>query len=60
MGGELENDKWEQKLTRTLALSVILFHMLCIVPIFLFSRSPFPVPRSPFPVLVTSHCEACD
>ena len=55
MGGELENDKWEQKLTRTLALSVMLFHILCIVPIFYF-----PVPRSPFPVLVTSHCEACD
>ena len=45
---EQENEKWEQNLTWTLALSVTAFRILCFVPIFYyFSRPPccFALPR---------------
>ena len=47
--GERENEKWEQSLTRTLALSVTSFPNLDFVPILHFlvpcARSSLPVPR---------------
>ena len=45
--GEQKNEKWEQNLTRTLALSVTSFPILCLVSIF---HSPVPHVRSPIPV----------
>ena len=66
LGWRRENERWEQNRTWgwTLAQSVTSFPILCVVPIFLFSRSPLPAPRSPFPfprspflVLVTSVIE---
>ena len=47
--GEWENDKWEENLLWTLALSVTSFPVLCFVPIFHFpppyARSFSPIPR---------------
>ena len=51
--GEQENEKWEQNLTSTLALSVNSFPILCLFPTFYFPVPLALVLCSPFPVLVT-------
>ena len=50
---EQENEKWEQNLTWTLALSVTSLPILFLVLIFIFPL-PLLITHSRFPVLVTS------
>ena len=52
--GEREDEKWEQSLTRTLALSVTSFQISVLFPFYIF-LFPVLVPCSPFPVVVTSY-----